>query len=65
MTPKCHESAGQVQFGVIEKLTSFNILVNNIQANIRNKNARSNTTQLLTSRSLPITFSIKTLNLRL
>ena len=36
------------------------LLVNNIKGNIRNKNTRNTT--VLTSRSLPFTFSLKTLN---
>ena len=61
-----------MQFSVIEKLASacyFNIaretmllVVNNIKGNIRNKKTRITT--VLTSRSLPFTFSLKTLNLR-
>ena len=72
MTSKLHEFAGRVQFGVIEKITSacyFKIaqeimllLVNNTEGNIRNKNTRNTT--VLTSRSLPFTFSLKTLSLR-
>ena len=72
MTPKLHKSAGRVQFGVIEKLTTacyFKIaretmllLVNNIKGNIQNKNARNTT--VFTSRSLPFTFSLKTLHIR-
>ena len=72
MTPTLHESAGQGQFSVIEKLTSacyFKIarktmllLVSNIKGNIQNKNIRNTTVR--TSRSLPFTLSVKTLNLR-
>ena len=72
MTPKLHECAGRVQFGVIEKPPSacyFKItretmllLVNGKKGNIRNKNT-GNTT-VFTWRSLPFTFSLKTLNLR-
>ena len=69
MTPKLLESAGRVQFDVIEKLTSacyFQItretmllVVNNIKGNIRNKNTRNTT--VLTSQWLRFTFSLKTL----
>ena len=72
MMPKMHESAERVQFGVNNKLTdacyvkiareTTLLLVNNIQGNIRRKNAPNTT--VLTSRSLPFTFSLKTLNLR-
>ena len=67
MTPKLHEPAGRVQFGIIKKFTcafyfqfareTMLLFVNNIEENVRDKNTRNTT--VLISRSLPFTFSFK------